>query len=164
MRYLVVGARGRLSRVEKFMEALQSEAHSVGLEAQAFDADMVFGKDHILSAVHHAERAIEEGTNVASSRMLEILVYASGERQISTALEKVGLKEGKGRMVILALGEGDVNQLLERLGLERDDSLIEGQREMLPTFGITEEEVETVLPDRVFDLVLERVALVDIVR
>ncbi|MFQ5837816.1 MAG: KEOPS complex subunit Cgi121 [Thermoplasmata archaeon] len=164
MKCTVVGARGSTGPIEDFMNRLQAEADKLALEAQAFNADMVFGKDHILSAVDHARRAFERGTNVASNFMMEVLVYASGERQISAALEKMGLKEGEGGMVVLAVGGGDAEALLQRLGLERDDSLAEGRLEMLRDFGITKEEIDTVPSDRVFDLVLERVALVDVLK
>ncbi len=164
MEYTVAGARGETPSVDAFVEALRAQAEQVGLEVQAFDADMVFGENHILSALQHAERAFRRGTNLAADRMMEVLVYAAGERQISNALEKMGVKEGKDRIVILAVGEGDVNRLLEGLGLERDDSLVEGRRDMLQAFGITDKEAETVPPDRLFELVLERVALVDLLK
>jgi KEOPS complex subunit Cgi121 len=164
MEFTLVGARGRIEDSEDFVERLRSKATDMGLDVQVFDANLVFGRDHISSALEHALRAFERGTNVASSLMMEVLVYASGERQISTALEKMGVKEGRDGVVIVALGEGDVNHLLEEVGLERDDSIIEGQVEMLPAFGITERELETVPPAKVMDLVLERVALVDILR
>ncbi len=90
---------------------------------------------------------------------MELLLFASGERQITAALEKLGLKEGQDGAALLIVGEGDPDSLIRKLGLARDDSLLEGRVEMLPAFGITTEESATVDRDRVFDLVLERVAL-----
>lgn len=164
MEFMLVGVRVRVGDPAAFVERLRSAASGLGLDVQAFDADMVFGRDHIASALEHARRAFERGTNVASSLMMEVLVYAAGERQISTALDKMGVKEGKDGVVILAVGEGDVDRLLEELRLRRDDSLIDGKAEMLAVFGITERELETVPDDRVMDLVLEKVAMVDILK
>jgi KEOPS complex subunit Cgi121 len=164
MEFTLVGARGRIESVEDLVDRLRSVASELGLEVQAFDADMVFGRDHIASALEHARRAFERGSNVATSLMMEVLVYASGERQISTALEKMGVKEGSDGLVVLAVGGGDVDRLLEGVGLERDDSLIEPRREMLPAFGISEMEMETVPQEEAFDLVLERVAIVDVMK
>ncbi len=164
MAYTVVGARGVVGDVETFIEGLRREADRAGLQIQAFDADMVFGEDHLISALKHAERAFQRGTNVASDLMVEVLVYAAGERQISKALEKMGVKEGTEGLVVLALGEGDMNAFLEGTGLIRDDALVEGQPDHLRAYGITEEELETVSPERVLDLVLERVAMVDALR
>lgn len=164
MRCSVVGARGSIGPVRPFIERLREAAGELGLEAQAFDADLVFGEEHLLAAWEHAERAFARGTNVASDRMVEVLLFAAGERQIGTALEKLGLKEGQDRVALLVVGEGDPGRLVQKLGLEREDSLLERRIEMLPAFGITEEEMETVDDDRVFDLVLERVALAELRR
>ncbi len=67
-------------------------------------------------------------------------------------------------MVILSVGEGDSEELLRTLDLERDDGLLEGELGMLDAFGISEEERKTVPGEKVFDLVLERVARVDLLR
>ncbi len=164
MGFMVIGARGVVGDVEEFIRLLRAEAEKVGLQVQAFDADMVFGEDHILSALEHAERAFHRGSNVASDLMVEVLVYAAGERQISRAMEKMGLKEGAERLVLLAVDEGDVDALLAEVSLVRDDSLVEGNPDHLHAYGITETELKTVPPEKAMDLVLERVALVDILR
>ncbi len=103
----VVGARGNVEDVEGFVEALKAEASSRGLQAQAFNADMVFGEDHLLSAWEHAERAFQRGTNVATDPMVEVLLYAAGDRQIGRAIERMGIKKGKGPIVLLVVGEGE---------------------------------------------------------
>jgi KEOPS complex subunit Cgi121 len=164
MKCSVVGARGNVGPVQAFIERLHATAADLGQEAQAFDSDLVFGEEHLLVAWDHAERAFARGSNVASDRMVEVLLFAAGERQIAKALEKLGLKEGQNRMVLLLVGEGDPHRVLAKLGLKRDDGLLEGQVDMLPTFGITKEEIATVDDDRVFDLVLERVALAELER
>ncbi|MEE9163388.1 MAG: KEOPS complex subunit Cgi121, partial [Thermoplasmata archaeon] len=110
-------------------------------------------------AWEHTERAFKRGTNIASDRMIEVLLFAAGERQIETALEKMGLKEGRTRMVLLILGKGDPAQLIGQLGLERADELLDARIDMLAAFGVSQEEMESVDGQRVFDLVFERVAL-----
>lgn len=164
MRCSILGARGKIREVEPFIRRLREGADTRGLEVQAFNADMVFGEEHLLTAWEHAERAFERGTNVASNRMVEVLLFASGERQISDALAKMGVKAGQDGIVLFVVGEGDPSPLLEELGLERDDSRVEGQISMLPAFGIASEELETVGPEQVFDLVIERVALAELWR
>ncbi len=155
----VVGARGKIGPVREFIARLREVAGELGLEAQAFDADMVFGAEHLLVAWEHTERAFERGTNIASDRLIEVLLFAAGERQIETALAKVGLKEGQSGMVLLILGESDPAQLIRHLGLERADELLDAQIDMLAAFGVSQEEMESVDAERVFDLVFERVAL-----
>lgn len=162
MRCSVLGARGDVGDVQEFIRRLREAAREMGLEAQAFDADLVFGEDHLLAAWEHTERAFARGTNVASDPMVEVLRFASGERQIATALEKLGLKEGKGEMVLFVVGDGDASVLIRELGLREEGTLVHGRIDMLPAFGITLEEMGTVEGHQVFDLVLERVALAEL--
>ncbi len=164
MKYTVAGARGEVGRVEDFVRRLQQESEMLGITAQAFDANMIFGEDHIFSAYEHAERAFARGSNVASDFMVEVLVYAAGERQISKALQKVGVKDGQERLVLLTGSEEHLDELLKSLGLIRDDRVIQGEREFLREFGISEKELQTVTPEKAFDLVLERVALVELLK
>ncbi|MEE9592425.1 MAG: KEOPS complex subunit Cgi121, partial [Thermoplasmata archaeon] len=88
MKCSVVGARGSVGPVQAFIERLHVAAVESGLEAQAFDSDLVFGEEHLLVAWDHAERAFARGSNVASDRMVEVLLFAAGERQIAKALMK----------------------------------------------------------------------------
>ena len=159
MKCSVVGARGKVGPVRAFVARLHEVAGELGLEAQAFDADMVFGGEHLLVAWEHTERAFDRGRNIATDRMMEVLLFAAGERQIETALAKIGLKEGQGGMALLIVGEGDSAPLLDKLGLERADELLEGRMDKLSSIGLTPEEIRSVERERVFDLVLERVAL-----
>lgn len=166
MEVVVLGARARnaVHDVPAFVRRLQRAARDRHGEAQAFDADLVFGEDHLLSAWEKAERAYRRGRNVARDRMVEALLFASGERQITAALDKMGLKPGSDTMVLLTAMEGKAEDLLDALDLERDDALVAGRLERLAAFGIGRAEIETVPEGDVFDLVLERVALVETLR
>ncbi len=118
-RVAVVGASGAIDDVESLI-AYFRESKGDGI---ALDADEVFGMDHIISALKHAERAFERGENVSSRLLMETLLYASGERQISLAIERMGVKPGKGRTVLLLEGS-QKEEALSRLGLTEDPSLI----------------------------------------
>jgi tRNA threonylcarbamoyladenosine modification (KEOPS) complex Cgi121 subunit len=125
---------------------------------------MVFGKVHILSAYEHASRAFDEGRNSSRTITTEVLLYASGERQISESIEKMGIKDGTTEFCIVLLGDTDIKELINYMGLELDDSVLEGNVDNLGPFGIAPEEMETVPEERLFDLVLERVAMVDLLK
>ncbi len=159
-----MGAKGKISSVDDVLDKLKQFCEENGCEAQLFDSMMVFGEGHLRSAYEHAVRAFDEGRNSAKSLPTEVLLYASGERQISVAIEKMGIKDGKDEVCIVLIGEADSNDLLGHLGLERKDSLLEGEVKNLKAFGISEEEMATVPVNEVFDLVLERVAMVDLLK
>ena len=117
-----------------------------------------------MSAAEHAERAIREGTNVAKSLAVEFVLYASGERQIADALAKVGIREDTTEFAVVLFGGGDVGATLRALSLERDDAVLEASVSKLRAFGVTDTELASVPEDRQVDLILERVALVDLLK
>lgn len=132
-------------------------------EGAAVDADLVCGRDHLQSAAMHALRSFDRGANACSTLGMETVLYASGERQISKALVKMGLRPGAER-VALALFDADADAVLQTLGLRRDDAVLEPSVEKAKRFGISEAELRAVPPDRYPDLVLERVAFVDLAK
>ncbi|MFP4170506.1 MAG: KEOPS complex subunit Cgi121 [Methanomassiliicoccales archaeon] len=153
----ILGARGDVGDPEEVLDILRSLGQGVPI-----DPDMVVGRDHLESAAEHALRAFERGTNTASSLGMETLMYASGERQISRATEKMGVK-GHSQGMALVLFDLDPEKALEALGMERDYSLLEGDLEKLRRHGIGEEEI-LAAGDLALDLVLERVAFVEMTK
>ena len=155
----ILGARGTPADPD----ARLATAKRLGM-LQLLDARLVCGRDHLVSAAEHAERAMREGTNVAKSLAVEFVVYASGERQIADALAKVGIRKDTTEFAVVLFGGGDSAAVLRALALTRDDSVLESNRQKLAAFGISDVEIASVPPDRVSDLVLERVALVDLLK
>ena len=153
----ILGARGQVSDPEALIRSLQ---HIGGGEGLAMDADMVCGKGHLVSAVMHASRAFERGLNVSQSMTGETMLYASGERQISKAVKKMGVKVGTERLAIILFGVVDPDKAIATLAFERDDDVLEPSVEKAVRFGITPEELKAVPADMFEDLVLERVAFV----
>ncbi len=149
----VIGLRGGFT----FDRAVE---HFVGLggEVVLFDPSVVCGKDHIVSAVRHADRAFAEGTNRAKNVLSEIVLYAACERQIGRALKKMKPKEGATEWVAAVLDvKGDL--ALSELGAERDDSLCDASEEKARNLGV--EMFAGISPG---DAVLEQVAMVDLLK
>ncbi len=153
----ILGVRGQVQDTKVFISALQSIGGGEGL---ALDADMICGRDHLISATMHASRAFERGVNASSNLAMETMLYASGERQISKASKKMGLKVGCERIALVLFNVPDPQKVLREHGLERDDSILEASVEKALRFGISHEELRAVPADRFEDLVLERVAFV----
>ncbi len=154
----VLGARGDPGDPEQRLAVARRVR-----ELQILDARLVCGADHLTSAFEHAERAMREGTNVAKSLAVEFVVYASGERQIADALAKMGIREDTTEFAIVVFG-GGANGVLEALNLERDDSVLAATPAKLRAFGLTDAELSSVPLEQAADLVLERVALVDLLK
>ena len=132
------------------------------VEVLVMRADMVFGSDHIRSALYHAKRAIREGRNASESLAMETLLYASGERQLSTAIRKMSVEDGADEVVVAQLTPGPIEEGRSWKPMER---MNEGSRaESLARFGVSKEELATVGSAKALDLVLERVASVDVLK
>jgi len=154
-----IGARGPAG------DPAERLAKAKGLDGiQLLDARLVCGRDHLASAAEHAERAMREGTNAAKALAVEFLLYASGERQIADALAKMGIRSNTTEFAVVAFGGLDVPPALVALALTRDDSVLEASRQKLRAFGLSDAEIDSVPGDRQTDLVLERVAMVDLLK
>jgi len=171
----ILGTQGTIRDIESFVQQLLEFSKQENLVIQAFDARVIYGKDHLISATIHAKRAFEQGTNATNSLALEILLYAAGERQIQKAIKKMGVKKGKQQIVFLLtdsspqiimknIDKAVIRRLVKTFQLTVDAEIIKGDRDTLRRFGITEIELSTTPEDRYSDLILEKIALVDIIK
>ncbi len=158
--YQIVGGRGHIADPRKAVECLQLLP---GGSALALNADLICGAEHLHSAVEHAFRSFDQLMSSCNNITMECLLYASGERQISKAQEKMGIKNGTERVALVLFGLRP-EDVLSALDLVRDDSVLDASREKALRFGVDRKEIEALGPDRASDLVLERVAFVDILK
>ena len=148
--------------VDAFVADLGDIGDEHGAAVQAFDADYVADREHLESAVAHANRAFERGVSVASERAVEVLLYAAGRRQIRRALA-MGVDEGDSEVVVVIDGGGEaaaadaVRGLLaaERPTLGGDEATLRA------FFDVSEAESAAAAGD-LADVVRERVALLDV--
>ncbi len=157
---LILGARGEARSASDLMVLVQS----LPCDVLPLDADMVCGKAHLEAAVIHAKRAMEQGTNVSAAISMETMLFASGERQISKAKEKMGVKNGMRHFALVLFNCDDPADILRRLKMIKDDLVLIPSREKAIAFGIESNELETVPEWQAADLVLERVAFVEILK
>jgi len=167
----IIGAKGNIKDIDVFLKKIEDFANKNNLVIQSFNADMIYGEDHIISAVEHATRAIERKTNTTNSLEKEILLYAAGERQLKLAIPKMGIKEGDGNIALVLVNNSNnyipekINtDLLKLLNLKKDDYVLIGTKDTLEKFGITYDEIRTVTKEKYGHIILERVALVDIIK
>ena len=132
---------------------------------QIFDADFIAGQLHLVHAARQAVVAIETGSAHAKSPGLELARWAAAEKQISAAVEKLGLKPTTTRVGVVAIGdttrtvEKSLRLALTRLKIDPDPSVLQltpkKRRLIKEAFGITDPELK-VAPLEM--LVLERIA------
>ena len=64
----IIGAQGNVQNIDSFLEIILSFAQKYDITIQAFDADMIYGKNHLISSVEHAIRAIKRKTIICIRR------------------------------------------------------------------------------------------------
>ncbi|HSD58948.1 MAG TPA: KEOPS complex subunit Cgi121 [Methanotrichaceae archaeon] len=166
---LIFGRPVIRDRVE-FISELKRFQASHGCVIQALDADKVVCERHLLFATKKALQAFSKGRNIAKDLGVEILRYASGERQIERAMS-IGLSSSTKRIALVLTPMPSIADcrfpdasLLSSI-VEEDGLGCSFKAEAVKeAFNISEEEISAVGEDRIPDLVLERVALVDTYR
>lgn len=153
--------------ITEFVLALRKLQARTGCIIQAIDADNIVSERHLTFAAEKALQAFLEGRNIAKDPGVEILRYASGERQIERALT-IGLSDSTERIALLIIpGQNGLmpedSELSSIIEIDHKGCSFKAEA-VKKTFNISEEELWAAGEKRISDLVLERVALVDTYR
>ena len=152
-----------IDNVEEFLLKLKNISLEKNLTLQALDADKIAGEKHIRFAVEKAINSFRTGTAITNDLSKEIMLYAAGTRQINRAV-KLGIHKGENNIVLVAVGDAKLSgfdEIRPAPVLSYDQSKKEA---LMKAFGITDEELEAVGEDKLPELVMERVALVDVIK
>jgi len=161
-------ARFEIAGKRRFLDEIRAIADGSGTHIIFFDADAVAGREHVEAALRHAWRSYVHGTPIANSFEMEALLFAAGTRQCSAATG-FGIHEGENRAYICICPPSAA--AADRLGalvtyVEEDWEMItpEDRERLMALFSVTPEEVEAVGVHRFRELVIERVALLEVYR
>ncbi len=153
-----------IADTEKFLQKIKEISKEQNIVIQALDADKLAGEKHLSFAVEKAINSFKKGTNIANDLSKEIMLYAAGTRQINKAM-RLGVHNGKNNITLVAVGEAPdlsaFNEIIPKNVLRYDESK---KNALMDIFNITKEELEAVGEDKLPELVLERVALVDVIK
>lgn len=151
-----------------FLKEVRTIADACKTHIILLDADRLAGREHVEAALRHACRSWEGGEPIANSFEMEVLLYAAGSRQCQVG-SAFGIHPGENRSYVVvcppAPGVRDRLAGLVTFVEEDREAIDPAKRERLKDlFAITENEIAVVGEDRFRDLVLERVALLDVYR
>ncbi|MCQ2086256.1 MAG: hypothetical protein MJY54_02400 [archaeon] len=151
--FQVIGLKGNTSP-----DDIINYFKSLGGDVILINPAYVCGRNHLVSAVEHAKRALLNGTNRSNGIFTEVTMYIAGEKQISKAIKKIRPEKkcGKYAAVIINI-EREIN--LAKIGMVRDDSILNASKEKADIIGL---DYSTDLP--LEDLALESVAVFDILK
>ncbi|WP_292390295.1 KEOPS complex subunit Cgi121 [Methanosarcina sp. UBA5] len=165
----VVCGNVNIPNLSGFLKSIGSIASENDVIIQGLNADLIAGERHLHFALGKALRAIAVGRNIANDPGIEIMRYASGERQIERSFS-IGLRKGENNAVFVLIGKMDNLVLaltaLKELIIEKPCSELlaysDSKRQgILSMFGITDAEIEASGEEHIPELVIERVALAD---
>ncbi len=155
-----------INNVDEFLHKIKKTGEEKNITIQALDAGKLAGTEHIRFAVEKAVNSFKTGANIANDLAKEIMLYAAGTRQISRAM-KIGIRSGKNKIALVAVDDDSdaLDEIFYEIEpkpvLEYDESKKEA---LMDIFNITKEEIEAVGEEKIPELVLERVALVDVIK
>jgi tRNA threonylcarbamoyladenosine modification (KEOPS) complex Cgi121 subunit len=163
----------KISQSKEFLDKV-SKAKPASVEVQFFDAKLIATWQHLYFAGLNALTAFKNQVNISKSLAMETLLYAASERQITRAVELVGIGAASSDVAVLIIGkeprkmESTLSMVSKNIGGQRDEKVLELSKDKVATvqrvFNISEAELRTVMEKNdvdkaMTDLVVERMAL-----
>lgn len=159
----IMGFQANITDVNLTLDIISKLNKNSSCTIQLLDARGIAGKEHIYNAVIHAINSFKRKNNIANDLGMEICLRASAQRQISRAINILGLKKGPMEICMVLVGcelnKDDINieNQLNNI-FERDDDVLEPDETILKeTYGLENEETR-VLSSLTYTLI-ERTAL-----
>jgi len=158
---------------EKLLTAVRKEMPA-DAEVQLFDADLVASWQHLYFAVLNSLMAFRTKRNISKSVAVEVMLYASAQRQIKKAIELIGVKKTTANVAAVIVTEKAepvkiaLAAIANCVGAEPDETVLELTKRKVQrigrAFAVSDLELETVASegdaaDALVACVVERVAL-----
>jgi len=158
--------------IENFFQELRKVSD---VEFQLLDLSLIAGKEHLYFSILNALYAFKNKKNFSRNLGIEILLYASAQKQIKNAIEIIGAKPHQ-PMVLIALNSSEekiknfFSKASKFFEVNIEDSILEEWSEeklqkIKETFKISKEEIEAIKINKISiseilkKLVIERIAL-----
>ena len=149
-----------------FLAQLRAIMRTMKTTIVCFNADSMAGRRHVEAALTHAIRSFSCDTPIAKTLEMEALLYAAGTRQCAEA-SVMGIHEGENRAYICCIPPrpGIWAALAPFLCfVDETETVMDPDHiaRLLRFFSISDDELAAAGgKDRMQDLVIERVALLD---
>jgi KEOPS complex subunit Cgi121 len=153
----IAGFKHNLNDFRELMAQINEISNDCNL--QLLNADGIAGEEHALHSAVHAIKAFERGENIANDLGLEICLRASAQRQISKALNILGIKKGHMNICAVAIGcKEDIIEELENILDERDDKVLKpDENNLKEIYNVSDEEIDAA--GSITNVMIERTTL-----
>ncbi|MDR2967565.1 MAG: KEOPS complex subunit Cgi121 [Methanobacteriaceae archaeon] len=158
----IAGYKTKIENIRETLETIKNLSDNCceGCIIQLLDADGIAGKKHLLHGVIHSINAFKRRENLANDFGIEICLRLSAQRQISKALDILGLKKGKMNIGVVFINCPDyfVDELNNLF--YRDDNVLKPNNDLKEIYDISEKEldimsIEDILIDKTTELIVE---------
>lgn len=157
----ILGFSSIVNNIQELMEKINNiiVKDSENCIIQLLNADGIANRKHIYHATIHALNAFKRDDNIANDLGLEICVRASAQRQISKALNILGLKKGVNNICVVAVDcNEDLADELEKILGKRNDKVLKADKTLLKEiYNISDQEIET--SGGITNIMIERTSL-----
>lgn len=162
----------KFADAETFLKANRKEPCQ-NSDTQFFDADLIATHQHLYFAALYALQAFKNKTNIAKTIAMETMLYASAQRQIQRAIQRLGIKPQTTNMatIIVSVDLAEITSLLKSIedsvGSVAEDNVLDmtstKEEKIRKVFQITDSELNSVISGTkrgaMIDLIIERAAL-----
>lgn len=147
---IIAGLKGvKIDDVEALFSQIRRETR---IQVQIFDANCVASQQHLYFAALNALKAFQDKLNISSSLAVEVLLYASGQRQIQKSVNMLGVKPKTQNAAVLIITDSkdDAIETLSSVSKTLDGKFDDGVMEVTADkyaylkrlFGIADREIE----------------------
>jgi tRNA threonylcarbamoyladenosine modification (KEOPS) complex Cgi121 subunit len=162
----------KIEDAAEFLKAVRKEKQTAYV--QFFNAELVATWQHLYFAALNALVAFRNKRNISKNVAMEVMLYASAQRQIRKAIAFMGVKRDSANIAALIINENPdsvktaLQAVSKLIGAEPDETVLELSKSKVQSirraFAISEKELETVmkknnLEEALVNLVVERMAL-----
>jgi KEOPS complex subunit Cgi121 len=168
VRFEIRQARMTVDDRAEFLHTIQLIARQYSTHIVCFNADNMAGLRHAEAAICYAQRSFFSGKPISNSFEMEALLFAAGSRQCNMAA-LFGIHEHENVMFVCSCPINecvwvDLSQYMHFVTEMWDEMTPDKEERLKSFFGITQEELVLVGRARIIDLVLERIALLEVNR
>lgn len=139
---------------------------------QLVNADRITNEEHLQVASYHAQKAFQQNTATSNSLEIETLLYATGQRQITKALARVGLTPQTKNVAAIIYAPPNITNLSELI--QEVVSILKGtqsdkvfaltpkkEKDLMQLFEIIPVELQTA---SLHELIIERMAMLELAK
>ena len=137
----IVGFRATIDSIDETLKQMNNLKKD-GEIIQLLNADSIVSKNHIIHGVNQAFLAFSRDENLANDISVEIVLRCSAQRQISTAFDILGLKEGNINLCVIFIN-CDYTEELSSVFSQDDEVFTADKKRLQKVYSISDEELRT---------------------